>query len=56
MDEDIYGLIVQHLQGKIVCHKTRYVEPIIITNVPKLVLDKHQKVTLCCDLMHTNVI
>ena len=54
MDEDIYGTSVQHLQGKIVFHKIQHVEPIIIPSVPKEILDRYNKSTVCCDIMHNN--
>ena len=31
-------------------------EPIIVPNIPKVILDKYDKVTLCCDLIHINYI
>ena len=40
--------------GQIVLHKIQHVEPIIIPNVPKGIIDKYKKVTLCCDLMYIN--
>ena len=52
--EDIYGPSVQHFQGKPVHHKVQHVEPIIVQNVPKVILNMHKNVTLCCDLMNIN--
>ena len=54
MDEDIYGLGGPHLQGKTVRNNIRHVRPIMVPNLPKVVLDKYKKVTQCCDLMHIN--
>ena len=54
MDEDIYRPSVPHFQGKTVRHKIHNVEPIILTNPPKEILDRYKKFTLCCDLMHIN--
>ena len=51
MDEDIYGPIVTHLQGKTVLQKVQHVEPIIVPNLPKGILDRYKKVTVCCDMM-----
>ena len=56
MAEDIYEPSVPHLQGKTIGFNIQNVEPIMVTNVPKLILDKYNKVALCCDLMHINVI
>ena len=54
MAGDIYGLSVPYLQGKTVRHKFQHVEPIIVPNVPKVILDIYKKLILCCDLMHIN--
>ena len=54
MDEDIYGPSVPHSQGKTVWHKIPYVEPVMVTSVPKEVLEKHKKITLCFNLIHIN--
>ena len=56
MDEYIYGNSVPHFQGKTVRHKIQQVELTIIPNVPKVILNKYNKVTLFCDLMYINVI
>ena len=56
MAEDIYWPSVPHFQGKTLRHKIQHVEPIIVPNVPKVILDKYMKVNLCYDLMHINVI
>ena len=50
--ENTYGPSVPHLQGKIVCYKVQHVEPIIVLNVPKGILDRYKKVYLWCDLIH----
>ena len=52
--EDIYGTSVSHLQGQAVRQKVQYVEPIIVSNDPKFILDRYKNVTLCCYLMHIN--
>ena len=39
MYEYIYGHSVLHLQGKIVCHKVQQVDPILVPNLPKGILD-----------------
>ena len=56
MGEDIYGPSIPHLKVKTVRRKVQHVEPIKITSVPKTILDKYKEVTICCDLMHINVI
>ena len=52
--EDIYGPIFPHLKVKTVRHKIKHVEPIIIENVPKGILDKYKKFTILCDPMQIN--
>ena len=54
MAEGIYEPGVPNFQGKTVCHKVQYVEPIVVPNPPKGILDSYNNVTLCCDLMHIN--
>ena len=54
MAEEIYGPSVPHLQVKIVHHNIKNIEPTIITNTPKYILDKYNKFSLWCDLMHIN--
>ena len=54
MFEEIYVPSVPHLKGKKVCHKIQHVEHIIVPNVPKVILDRYNKVTLCCDFMNIN--
>ena len=54
MIEDIDGPSVTHLQGKTVHHKENNMEPIIVTNKPKGIIDRYKKVTLFCDLTHIN--
>ena len=54
MAEDIDGPSVTHLQCKTVRHKVKHVEPIIVTNAPKVIIDRYKKVTIFCDLMHIN--
>ena len=54
MAEYIYGPILPHFQGKAVLHKVNRVEPIIVPNVPKGILDRYKKVYLCCDLIYIN--
>ena len=56
MSEDIYGSNVPQLQYKTVLHKVQHVEPIMVPNIIKGILDRYNKVTLCCELMHINVI
>ena len=56
MAEDIYGTIIPHLKVKTVRCKIQHVEPVNITSVPKTILDKSKEVTICCYLMHINVI
>ena len=51
---DIYGPSMTHLQGKTVYHKIRHVEPIIVTNTPKVILDRYKKLILCNDFMYIN--
>ena len=54
MAEEIYGPSVPYLQGKTVRHKVQHVEPIMVPNLPKGILDRYKKVTLYCDLIHIN--
>ena len=54
MAENIYGPSIANLQDKKFRHKVQYVEPIIVPNVTKGILDRYNKVTLCYDLMHIN--
>ena len=54
MAEDIYLPSVTLVQGKTVYHNIQHVEPIIIPNVSKGILDKYKKFTLFCELMHIN--
>ena len=56
MAEDIYGPNVPHFSGKTVPHKIHHVGPIMVPNFPKGILDKFNKVTLWCDLMHISSI
>ena len=51
MAEDIYGTSVPHLQGKKFWHKNQHMEPVMVPSVPKDILDKYKKVTLCCNLI-----
>ena len=43
-----------HLQGKTLFHKFQHVEPIIVPKLPKLILDRYNNFTLCCNHMHIN--
>ena len=52
MAEGIYEPSVLHLQGKIVCHKVHHVDPIILTNFHKGILDRYNNVALYCDPMY----
>ena len=56
MAEEIYEPSVPYLQGKIVRHKVQNLEPIIILNVSNSIIYRYNKFTLCCYLMHINVI
>ena len=40
MAEDIYGPNVPHLQGKTVHHNTQHMDPIVVKNFPKGILDR----------------
>ena len=53
MAEDIYGTGIPHLKDKTVWRKVQYVEPVKITSVPQIILDKYKEVTIFCDLTHT---
>ena len=52
MDEDIYGPSVPHFECKTVHYNIQHVEPIIVPNFPKFILDRYKKVALLCDLMY----
>ena len=52
MAEYIYGASIPHLKDKKVRRKIQHVEPVKITSVHQNILDKYNKVTNCCDLMH----
>ena len=54
MAKEIYGPSVSKFQGKTFRHKIQHVEPIMVPNYLRSILDKYKKVTLCCNLMHTN--
>ena len=54
MDEENYVTSVLHLQGKTFNHKVQHVEHIIAPNVPKVILDRYNNATLCCDIMYIN--
>ena len=56
MDEDIYRLSVPCIQGQTVRHKVHNVEPIIVPYATNTILDRYNKVALCCDLIHINSI
>ena len=51
---DIYVPSIPHPIGKTVRHKIQHVEPVQITSVPKIILDKYKEVNICCDLMYIN--
>ena len=52
----IYVPTVTYLQGKKVRNKIQHLENIMVPSVPKDILDKYKKVTLCCDLTYINII
>ena len=52
----IYGTSVPHLQDKTVLHKIEHAEPVMLIIVLKEILEKYNKITLCCDLIHINII
>ena len=52
--EKINGPSVTNFQGKKIRHNIEQVEPIIISNAPKVILYKKKKVNLWCDLIHIN--
>ena len=52
--EDIYWPSVPHLQGKTDLHKVQNMEPIIVPNSPKGILDRCKNATIFCDLIHIN--
>ena len=54
MYEYIYGTSVPNFQGKTPHHNIQHVEPIIVPNAPKGILDGYKKVNLCCDLTQIN--
>ena len=56
IDQEIYGHSVPHFQGRTVRHKVRHVDPIIVPNFPKVILERYKNVTLCCDLIQNNCI
>ena len=52
--EDIYGTSVPHVQVKIIIPKFQHVEPLIVINLPNIILDRYKRVILFCDLIHIN--
>ena len=56
MAEDIYGRSASYLQGKKFHHKVQNVEPIIVPNFPKGILDIKKKIILCFDIVNINCI
>ena len=56
MAEDIYGPSIPHLKDKKSRRKIQHVEPVKITSVTQTILDKKKEDTICCDLMHNNII
>ena len=53
MAEDIYRPSASHQQGKTVHQKVYNVDPIVVSNYPKCILDRYKNVPLCCDIMQT---
>ena len=53
MVKNIHGTSVPNLHGKSFQYKIQHVEPVMVPSVPKDILDKYKKVTLCCDLIQT---
>ena len=47
---------IPDLKGKILWRKIQHVKPVEIPIFPKTILDKYKEVSICCDLMHINVI
>ena len=54
MVEHIYEPNVSYLQGKTVHHKLQHVDPVVVMEVPKGILDRYTNVTLCLNLMYIN--
>ena len=54
MTEEIYGTSVPNLQGKTLHDKVLHVEPIILPNLPKIILDLYKSVALWCDRININ--
>ena len=54
MAEDIYEPSVPYLQVKMVRHKVQHVEPTIVTNTPKGILDSYNNINLCFNLIRIN--
>ena len=54
MSEDIYGPSVKILQSETVRHKVQHVDPIIVSNFPKGIIDIYNNVTLFYEHMHIN--
>ena len=54
MAENIYVLSIPHLKVNTVRRKVQHVEPVNITSVPKIIIDKYKEFTIFCYLMHIN--
>ena len=51
MAKEIYGPSVPHMRGETVRHKIQHVETFMVPSVPKYILGKNNKPTLCCNLI-----
>ena len=47
-------LLCHICEAKKIRYKVQHVDPIVVPNVPKGILDRYKNVTLCCDIIKIN--